>query len=137
MTRLTSGKLAQEAGVGVETIRFYERKGLLQEPARRSGGYRQYDPAAVARVRFIKRAQRLGFTLQEVGELLDLRDDPAADRTEVRTRTRAKIADVEDRIRELQAVRAALVQLADSCCGTGPAAECPIIQALNQVERTP
>jgi MerR family mercuric resistance operon transcriptional regulator len=98
---LTIGQLARQAGVGVETIRFYEREGLLAEPGRLPSGYRQYPPDAVERVKFIRRAQRLGFTLRESRELLDLRDDPDAGQVDVRERATDKLADIDARIAEL------------------------------------
>src|SRR5262245_35107394 len=114
MKPLTIGQVAREAGVGVETVRFYEREGLLDEPARRASGYRQYTRDAVARLRFIRRAKELGFTLKEIGELLALRDDPGAD---VRARAAAHLTDIEARIRDLTRMRGALVQLIDTCHG--------------------
>src|SRR5947209_4627794 len=117
---LTIGQLATRAGVGVETIRFYEREGLLAEPERLASGYRQYPPEAVDRVRFIRRAQRLGFTLKDAKELLNLRDDPDASRADVRERAVAKLADIEARIRELEGMRADLGRLVAACDGGGP-----------------
>ncbi len=109
------GELAGAAGVGVETVRFYEREGLLPEPPRTDSGYRVYDHDAVRRVRFILRAKELGFTLSETKELLELRvTDPAAC-GEVEATTRAKIVDVEARIRELERIRTALGGLVRAC----------------------
>ncbi len=127
---LTIGQLARQAGVGVETIRFYEREGLLAEPGRLPSGYRQYPPDAVERVKFIRRAQRLGFTLRESKELLDLRDDPDAGQVDVRERATDKLADIDARIAELQGMRAELGRLVAVCRGRGPAANCPIIAAI-------
>lgn len=132
MTELTIGQLAKRAGVGVETVRFYERQGLLPEPDRRASGYRQYDPAAAARLRFIRRAQQLGFTLKEVRELLALRDDPDATRANVRGQALAKVADIEARIAALTRMRDALLPLTAACDGHGPAAGCPILQAFDE-----
>jgi MerR family copper efflux transcriptional regulator len=92
MQALTIGQVARDAGVGVETVRFYEREGLLEQPARRASGYRIYELDAVDRLRFIKQAQRLGFTLREIKELFALKLDPAATRSQVRERAEAKIA---------------------------------------------
>ena len=128
---LTIGQLAKEAGVGVETIRFYEREGLLAEPRRSPSGYRQYPPDAAGRVKFLRRAQWLGFTLRDAQELLALRDDPDADRVRVREKAAEKLADIEERIAELQAMRVELARLLTACCGGGPAAGCPIIAALD------
>ncbi len=89
MTVLTIGQLARRADVGVETVRFYQRKGLLAEPDRRPSGYRQYDEAIVDRLRFIKRAKELGFTLNEIKELLSLRLDPSTTCADVKNRAEA------------------------------------------------
>src|SRR4028119_516034 len=99
------GKGAGRAGVGVEPVRFYERQGLLLEPDRRASGYRQYGEDVVARLRFIRRAKELGFTLKEVAELLALRHDPAATRSDVREKVRAKVEDIEARVRDLQRIK--------------------------------
>src|SRR5947208_17062014 len=132
MEILTIGQVARQAGVGVETVRFYEREGLLEEPARRESGYRQYEEGAVFRLRFIRRAKELGFTLREIAELLALRDDPDASRADVRQRAEAKVADIEARIRDLQRMRDALSRLTAACHGEGPATDgCPILEALS------
>lgn len=131
MKPLTIGQVARKAGVGVETVRFYEREGLLEQPARRESGYRQYPEAVVARLRFIKRAKELGFTLREIVELLALRHDPDADTVDVKRRAEAKIADIDARIRDLRRTRQALVRLAEACPGHGPLIDCPIIEALD------
>lgn len=127
----TSGQAAKAAGVGVETLRFYEREGLLPKPSRRDSGYRVYSPATVERLTFIKRAKRLGFTLKEIRALLRLRDDPKAGRREVRAMTAEKVADLDAAIGDLQAKRAELLALAAECTGDGPAAECPIVVGLS------
>src|SRR5438445_10622353 len=93
MGPLTIGQLARRAGVGIETVRFYERQGLLEEPARKESGYRQYQEDVVARLRFIKRAKELGFSLREIMELLSLRVDPTTRCAEVRSKAAAKISD--------------------------------------------
>ena len=111
LTPLTIGQIARSAGVGVETVRFYERQGLLQEPARKESGYRQYPEDVVARLRFIKRAKELGFSLKEIKELLALRVDPDTTCADVRSRAEAKIADVEEKIKALQRIKKALVKL--------------------------
>lgn len=131
MAALTIGQLAKQAGVGVETIRFYEREGLLDEPARRASGYRQYAEGAVERVKFLRRAQRLGFTLKDARDLLDLKHDPSADRAEVREKATRKVADTEQKIRDLEAMREDLSLLIAECHGAGPAAHCPIIEAIS------
>ena len=127
---LTIGKLARAAGVGVETVRFYEREGLLAQPPRRRSGYRQYPPDTVRRVRFIRRAKDLGFTLREVGELLSLRVESSTTCAAVRGIANAKVADIEAKIAELTRMKAALERLARACRGKGPTGECPILDAL-------
>lgn len=132
MKPLSIGQLARRAGVGIETIRFYERRGLLDEPARKESGYRQFDEEVVARLRFIKRAKELGFTLKEIGGLITLRNNPDADKAEVKNRAEAKIADIDAKIQDLQWMRAALLKLTVCCKGPGPLRDCPIVEALDQ-----
>ena len=127
---LTSGQLAKKAGVGVETLRFYEREGLLAKPARSGSNYRQYPAEAVERVQFIRRAQLLGFQLKDIKELLALRDDPDAGSRDVRDKAVAKLADIDQRIKDLEAMRTELTRLVAACDGSGPAAHCPIITAI-------
>jgi MerR family transcriptional regulator, copper efflux regulator len=131
MQTLTIGQLASRAGVGVETIRFYEREGLLSEPDRRPSGYRQYPFEIVRRVRFIRHAKELGFSLKEIQELLELRVDPSSTCADVRQRARAKITDIEQRVAALERMRAALEKLVRSCRGRGPTRECPILEVLD------
>ncbi len=131
MKALTVGQVAKRAGVGVETIRFYERQGLLAEPQRRASGYRQYDEEAIAVLRFIRRAKELGFTLIEIKGLLALRLDGEATRSDVRTQAAAKVGGIEARIRDLQRMRDALSGLIAACHGDGAATGCPILEALN------
>jgi MerR family copper efflux transcriptional regulator len=130
MSALTIGRVAQLASVGVETIRFYEREGLITVPPRAAFGYRHYPLDTVARLHFIKRAKELGFSLKEIKELLFLRVSPEVTCDEVRARAEAKITDIEDKIRQLQRMRRALVRLAETCQGSGPVSECPILESL-------
>ena len=134
MYALTIGQVARQAGVGVETVRFYEREGLLEEPPRRASGYRQYSEQVVKRIHFIKRAQQLGFSLKEIAELLLLRVDAQSSCEEVKWRTEAKIAEVERKMAELERMRQALLQLASLCAEQGPATGCPLLDALDQQE---
>lgn len=127
MEPLTIGKIARRAGMGIETIRFYERKGLIPEPPRRESGYRQYPESAVSRLRFIKRAKELGFSLKEIKELLSLRIAPDTTCDEVQQRAEVKIRDIEEKIRTLQGMKKALAALAAACPGRGPVSECPIL----------
>lgn len=132
MTTMTIGQVARQAGIGVETVRFYEREGLLEQPARRLSGYRQFEPDAVARLRFIKQAQRLGFTLREIKELLALKLDPGGTRAEVRQRAIDKVADIDARIADLKRMKKALVPLIEACDGKGKLDGCPILAAIDK-----
>ena len=126
---LSIGQLARSAGMGVETIRFYERRGLMPEPPRAPSGYRRYPDNAVSRLHFIQRAKRLGFTLDEITTLLGLQD--GGERAEVKAIAQAKLATIESRINDLQRMRQMLARLETQCDGRGPAAGCPIIEALS------
>lgn len=130
------GQVARRAGVGVETVRFYEREGLLEEPARRASGYRQYSEEAIKHIRFIKRAQQLGFSLKEIAELLTLRVDAETSCEQARERAAAKLAEVEQKIVELQRMREALLHVASLCAGEGPKGRCPLLDALLNNEET-
>ena len=131
MGQLTVGGLAKRAGVNLETIRYYEREGLLPEPPRTESGYRIYSPDAIRRVRFIKHAQELGFSLRETRELLALRVDSKTTCADVREKAQGKIAAVEDKIHSLQAIRNALLRLTSACTGRGPVSECPILDSID------
>lgn len=129
--RMTISRAARQAGVGVETIRFYERRGLIAQPPRpRGGGYRFYDDDVVGRIRFIRQAQELGFSLREIAELLSLRADPAADCADVRAQAVAKRIEVDRKIARLRDIRAALDELIATCPGGGALRACTIIDAL-------
>ncbi len=134
MDTLTSGELAKIAGVNVETLRFYERKGLLPKPPRRVSGYREYPPESVARIRFIKRAKELGFTLREIKELLALRVTRGTTCADVRERAQDKVLDTQQKIADLQAIEKALKKLVSTCRGRGPANQCPILEHLDNEE---
>lgn len=131
MDGLSIGQVARSASVNVETVRYYERRGLLPEPPRRSSGYRAYAPDAVRRIQFIRHAQQLGFSLKEVSDLLRLRVDPQTSCREVRQRADTKIVDIERKIQDLQSMRQALVTLAETCTGEGPSSACPFLDALD------
>jgi Hg(II)-responsive transcriptional regulator len=128
--RLRIGEVAVQAGVNVQTLRYYERRGLLAEPERTASGYRLYAPEAVRRVRFIKRAQELGFSLREIEQLLRLRDDRASSCEEVQALAEAKIRTIEGKLRQLEALRAALEVLVRSCERGDADRECPILEAI-------
>ncbi len=135
MKPLTRGEVAQKVGIGIETLRFYERKGLIPEPPRSDSGYRLYPQHIISRLLFIKRAQELGFSLKEISELLDLRVDPSTTCADVKEQAQAKIADVQQKIRDLQKMRKALERLTAACSGRGPTSECPILDALETEEK--
>lgn len=126
----TIGKLAKKADVSIDSIRFYERRGLIAEPTRTESNYRIYPLAAADRLRFIKKAQSLGFSLDEIRELLELSHDPAASKADVKAKTEEKIMAIRDKIQDLNQMLKALERLDESCDGHGPIAECQILKAL-------
>ncbi|HJR14994.1 MAG TPA: heavy metal-responsive transcriptional regulator [Rhodanobacteraceae bacterium] len=127
---VTIGVVARQASVGIDTIRYYEREGLLPKPQRRASGYRDYDSGIVERLRFIRRAKDLGFTLEEIRELLALSTDRERGVKSVKQRAQARLGEVEHRIRELQRMKRGLKQLIDACPGHGALEHCPILRAL-------
>ncbi len=131
MAGLTIGRLAEAAGVGVPTVRYYERRALLEKPHRTAAGYRKYPPDTVRLIRFIKRAQDLGFTLTEIEELIALRDGNGRRRTEVRQLAEARMRDIDEKETQLQAMRSALSTLVDSCACGGGRPTCPILEAFD------
>lgn len=131
MEGFTTAKLAKEGGVNVETIRYYERQGLLPKPPRTPSGYRLFSADSVQRLRLVRRAQELGFTLNEIKELLALKVRRGSSCADVRRKAEAKIADVDAKIRHLQAIRAALHEITATCSGNGPVTNCSILEALN------
>jgi len=126
---LTIGRIAKQADVGIDTIRFYEQKGLLPVPQRTAKGYRLYPPAIVERLSFIRRAKRLGFSLEEITALLDLQDNGGA-KAEVKALTHRKLDEISTRIADLERMRDVLQTLNKQCSGRGNVAGCPIIEAL-------
>jgi MerR family mercuric resistance operon transcriptional regulator len=132
MKPLTIGQVARRAGVGIETVRFYERQGLLSRPARSpSSGYRLYEEEVLARLQFILRAKELGFTLNEIKELLSLRVDPGTACEDMKARAEVKIAHIQEKIATLRRMRTALLRLRRACCEAGGGAECPALDALD------
>ncbi len=127
---IRTGELAAKAGVNIQTLRYYERRGLLREPPRRPSGFRNYPPEAVRIVRFIKHAQVLGFTLREIDELLRLREDRDRTCNDVRRTAEAKITDIDSKLKRLNAVRHALELLVETC-RSKRARHCPLIEALD------
>ena len=128
MDSMGIGTLARRAGVSIDTVRYYERGGLLSPRSRLASGYRRYSEVEVSRLRFIRRAQALGFSLKEVKELLAMSGQ--RDVARVKRRAQEKLADVERRIAELERVRDGLADLIKKCPGHGRAADCPILKAL-------
>lgn len=133
MSGMTIAKLAQEGGVGVETVRYYQRRGLMPQPERSGGsglggGIRRYGPDDVGRLRFIRSAQAAGFTLEEIGELLAL--DATEDRSRAREMARHRLVALDAKIAELRTARDALERLANRCA-FGEAGPCPIISAFD------
>ncbi len=134
MSKFTIGKLAAAAGVGVETIRFYERRGLIAQPTPLKTAFREYPESAVNRIRFIKRAQELGFTLSEVGELLRLSEKTGATRKSVKALAVKKLTLIREKLEDLQHMEATLSKLVDDCSGAGPLGGCPIIEAITDTQ---
>ena len=133
-SHLTIGRVARAAGVAIDTIRYYEREGLLPEPERRLSGYRDYTPDAITRLRFIRRAKELGFSLPEIRELLALSADRERGVRGVKQRAEARLVEIERRIRELKRVQRGLKNLIDACPGHGAPERCPILTALSREE---
>ena len=131
------GQLAMQVGVSIDTVRYYERHGLLPQPQRRASGYRHYGKQDIARLRFIRRAKDLGFSLHEIQELLHLSESSNADRAEVRSLAKRRLDDIEHKLRELEAMRATLTKLVGLCSGRGALQGCPIIETLVEPEPSP
>lgn len=132
MKYLTIGQLARQAEVSIDTIRYYERRGLLSPPRRKESGYRQYLEDAVLRIRFIKHAKDLGFSLDEIAELLSLRIDRAAKCGDIKKRAQRKITEIEGKMQMLEKMRVTLVRLTKTCDEGRQVSECPILEALDQ-----
>jgi MerR family mercuric resistance operon transcriptional regulator len=131
MDGLTIGEVAKQANVHIETLRYYERQGLVPRPRRSASNYRLYAGDTVRRVRFIKAAQELGFSLAEIRELLSLRATPRTRCAEIRQRAEAKVKAIEAKIASLQAMKRALAKLVAECSGDGPITECPILESFD------
>lgn len=136
MTGFNIGEVAKRAGVGIDTVRYYERSDLLPAPERSASGYRQYDRSDVRRLRFIRRAKELGFALKDIRELLGLSIDNERGVRGIKARAEVRLADIELRIRELQRMRQGLKALIVACPGHGELQECPILAALAGKEST-
>lgn len=134
MDSLTIGRVAKQADINLQTVRYYERRGLLSPVSRTEAGYRIFSSDSVRRIRFIRRAQELGFSLKEIRDLLSLRRDAHTTQAVIRRRAREKIADVERKILHLQAIHASLLRMAEDCPGCGPLKDCPILESLDGKE---
>ena len=132
MSRYSIGQVAKQSGISVETIRYYEKKGLLKEPKRKESGYRQYKQEAIARLSFIQQAKELGFSLKEIGELLSIRSDENNLCNEVKQLAQEKLGNIESKLKMLQRMRKSLKKLVDVCPGQAPLNECPILDALEK-----
>lgn len=130
LTGLTIGTFAKAAGVNVETLRFYQRRGLLAEPDKPSGSIRRYGQADIARVRFVKAAQRLGFSLDEVAGLLTLDDGTHCD--DARRLAELKLADVRGKLADLRRIEKVLATLVRDCCASHGTVSCPLISTLQK-----
>lgn len=128
------GELAKRSGVGIDTVRFYERQGLLPKARRLASGYRVYDPGDVKRLRFVRRAKALGFTLEEIRDLLALSDHRDDDMAALKGLATEKLADVQAKLAELNRIREGLETLVVACPGHGALAQCPILNALSEDE---
>ncbi len=131
---MTIGQVAKNAMVNVQTVRYYERRGLIPVPPRQKSGYRYYTKDIVDRIHFIKNAQALGFILSEILELLSLRVDPNMTCREVKKHADAKIVAIEEKMDNLKKMRKALVKLSASCHGSGPTSQCPILDTLESIK---
>jgi MerR family transcriptional regulator, mercuric resistance operon regulatory protein len=135
MTSMTIGRLAQAAEVGVETVRYYQRRGLLPQPQPTRGAYRHYPPEVAARLRFIRRAQQLGFTLDEIASLLQLSD--GTDRRSIRRITAARLAQLQERMADMQKMADVLQHLLHACEHASGATRCPIIESIGALPLAP
>jgi MerR family mercuric resistance operon transcriptional regulator len=131
MERLTIGEVAKQAQVGIETLRYYERTGLVASPPRSESNYRLYPQETVRRVQFIKRAQELGFSLKEIMELLALRATPETPCADIQSLALEKISTIEEKIQTLTAMKYTLAKLVEECSRQGEITDCPILAALD------
>ena len=136
ITTFKIGEVASRADVNKETVRYYEKRQLIPKPDRRYSGYRIFTRRHIDQIKFIKRAQELGFTLSEIKELLELRLNEGTTCSEIKTEAQDKYRDVVEKIEDLLRIKETLVGLIDSCSGTGPKGECPILEALEGENET-
>lgn len=136
MVTFKIGQVASRAHVNKETVRYYEKRGLIPTPDRRRSGYRIFTQRHIDQIKFIKRAQQLGFTLSEIKELLELRMGEDTSCSEVKSEAQEKYQDVTKKIKGLQRIKATLLELIDSCSGEGPKGDCPILESLEGENET-
>lgn len=136
ITTFKIGEVASRAKVNKETVRYYEKRKLIPEPDRRYSGYRIFTRRHIDQIKFIKRAQELGFTLSEIKELLELRMDEDTTCSEIKSEAQAKYQDVIGKMEDLQRIKETLVELIDSCSGSGPKGDCPILESLEGENET-
>jgi len=136
VTTYKIGEVAKRADVNKETVRYYEKRELIPEPDRRRSGYRIFTQRHIDQIKFIKRAQELGFTLSEIKELLELRMDEDTTCCEIKSEAQEKYQNVVEKIKDLQRIKETLVDLIDSCAGEGPKGDCPILGALEGENQT-
>jgi MerR family copper efflux transcriptional regulator len=133
MTGMKIGEIAKRSGIGIETIRYYEREGLLLEPERRPSGYRKYDESTVERLEYIRRAKDLGFTLAEIRELLELSFTAHAGCNHIRQRAEAKVADIEGKIRSLKQMKRSLDKIVQLCRTKNSTEDCPLVHKTKRL----
>lgn len=131
MNKLSIGQVAKQTSLSVETIRFYERQGLIEKPARKGSGYRQFGQQDIERLIFIQQAKSLGFSLSEIKSLLSLRADPDTTTGDIKQLAQSKLEDIEAKIKMLKGMKRSLKSLIDMCPGQGPKKDCPILEALD------
>jgi len=136
MTLLTIGQLGKQARLPVETIRYYEREGLIEKPQRTASGYRQYPETTVRHLQFIQHAKDVGFTLRDIAELLRLKKTPGTSCTDIKFQALAKLDDVKQKITDLERIRDSLQDMVRRCSTTADLSNCPILESLEFDDRT-
>jgi Hg(II)-responsive transcriptional regulator len=126
------GQIAKNSGISVETIRYYEKEGLLEKPQRKESGYRQYNGDAIDRLFFIQQAKELGFSLKEIGELLSIKSDANTVCSDVKHLTEDKLSDIQSKIKMLRRMEKSLKKLVEACPGKAPISDCPILDSLGK-----
>lgn len=132
MSNYTIGKVAKQSGISIETIRYYEKEGLLEKPERTESGYRQYNGDAIERLFFILQAKDLGFSLREISELLSIKSDANTVCSDVKHLAEDKLSDIGNKIKMLRRMEKSLKKLVDACPGEAPISDCPILDSLGK-----